>query len=218
MRTHSTPSCLRTALIVAFGLTAGTLNAAVIPITAGAFPASTPVTFNGLSEFTEVNGLTVGGITFTYSLGNGIVVIDGGPGVTNNISPQNIVSIGNNTGVLRLALPGFFDSFGYGFAILNTVSVANATTITLFSGMTSVGSLSYAGTPDPTFAGGFAGIQSTIPFNNVALTFNAVAAPAFALDNVRLAAIPEPSTIALTLSGLVAMLIRARRRSGKLHS
>jgi hypothetical protein len=170
-----------------------------------------------LANGTEVNGLTVNGIGFTYSLGSGRVVIGGGPGVTNNVSPPNIVSValGNNTGMLTLTLPSFVDTFGYGYAILSVGSVVNATTISLFSGVTPVGSLSYNSIPDPFFSGGFAGIQSTIPFDRVQLTFNSVAAPAFALDNIRTfsttSAVPEPTTIVLMATGLGALLLSNRR-------
>ena len=69
-------------------------RADVISVGPGAFPGGTvPITFTGLADGTEVNGLTVGGILFNYSLGNGHVIIDGGPGITNNVAPQNIVSI-----------------------------------------------------------------------------------------------------------------------------
>jgi hypothetical protein len=144
-------------------------------------------------------------------LGNGIVVIDGGPGVTNNITPPNIVSVGNNTGVLGVLLPSQSTLFGYGYAILNVGPVSNATTIALFLGANPVGSLSYAGVPDPTFTGGFAGIQSTLPFDRVQLTFNSTVAPAFAVDNVRFAAIPEPSTYWLMLGALVFGVRRRTR-------
>ena len=162
----------------------------MISVGPGAFPAgTTPITFTGLADGTEVNGLTVGGILFNYSLGNGHVIINGGPGVTNNVSPQNIVSIGNHTGILTLTLSGLSNTFGYGYAILNAVPVASATTITLFNGVTNVGSLAYNGLPDPIFTGGFAGIQSTLLFNRVEITFNSAAAPAFALDNILVAAL-----------------------------
>jgi len=201
-------------VIVAVSLSAITATAGVIPIGPGAFPpSSTLVTFTGLPDFTEVNGLSVAGILFSYSLGNGSVIIDGGPGVTNNIDPLNIVSIGDPSGMLTLTMPGFFETFGFGYAILNTVAVSNATTITVFSGATNVGSLAYNGVPDPLFTGGFAGIQSTIPFNRVEITFNSTVAPAFALDNVRLAApIPEPSAMLLMLSGAAGLLSRTKRR------
>ena len=173
-------------MLVTTVLAVAPLHATTTPVGIAAFGVgSTLTTFTGIPNGTEVNGLTVDGIQFTYSLGNGQAIIDGGPGVTNNINPPNVVSIGNPTGILRLTLPSFVDTFGYGYAILNGGAVANATTINLFNGATNVGSLSYNGVPDPTFTGGFAGIQSTIPFNIVQVTFNSAAAPAFALDNIR---------------------------------
>src|SRR5215471_1448422 len=114
---------------------------------------STLTTFTGLPDGTEVNGLTVDGITFSYSLGAGKVVIDGGPGITNNIDPPNIVSEGDNTGVLSMTLPSSVTLFGYGYAMGSVGSVLNATTISLFSGPPLVGSLSYDGVPDPLFTG-----------------------------------------------------------------
>jgi hypothetical protein len=216
MNAQPKTSARKLTVFFVIALSAVTADASVIAVGPGAFPAlSTLITFNGLPDGTEVNGLSVGGVLFSYSLGNGMVVIDGGPGVTNNIDPPNVVSVGNPSGVLTLTLPGFFDMFGYGYAVLNTVSVSNATTINLFSGATNVGSLAYTGVPDPTFSGGFAGIQSTIPFNNIAITFNSTAAPAFALDNIRIAsvsAIPEPSTIFLMLSGAAGLLWGTWRR------
>src|SRR5262249_9043097 len=86
----------------------------------------------------------------------------------------------------------------------------DATTIALFSGASNVGTLFYDGVPDPVFTGGFAGIQSSIPFDRVELTFNTVGGspfPAFAVDNVLFSvAVPEPSTIFLVLSGATALL------------
>ncbi|MFL6451928.1 MAG: PEP-CTERM sorting domain-containing protein [Bryobacteraceae bacterium] len=191
-------------------------RADVIGVGPSAFPAlSTVVDFTGLPTNREVNGLTVAGVRFDYTVAgaplNGAVVIDGGPGVTNNVSPPNIVSVGNNTGILNITLPSAVNLLGYGFAILNGVTIANATSVSAFSGSTLLGSVSFTGRPDPGFTGGFAGISSTTAFNRVALTFNSAAAPAFAVDNVRFASIPEPSTLALVLGVGVLFLAGALR-------
>jgi hypothetical protein len=193
----------------------GAAYSSVIAVGPAAFPAGAALLdFATLSTGTEVNGLTVNGVQFSYTVGgsplNGAVQIDGGPGTTNNITPPNIVSVGDDTGILGLLLPAPVTLFGYGYAILNVTTIANAATINIFMGTSNLGTLSYTGVPDPTFTGGFAGIQSTIPFNRVELTFNSTAAPAFAVDNVRFAIIPEPSTILLTVVAL-ALGIRRRR-------
>ncbi len=207
-------------LLAGMVLSASNARASTASVGIGAFGAgSTLTTFTGLADGTEVNGLTVNGILFNYSLGNGQVTIDGGPGTTNNIVPPNIVSVGNNTGVLSMTLPSSGDMFGYGYAVLNTVAVTAATTISLFSGATPVGSLSYNGVPDPVFTGGFAGIQSTIPFDTVRVTFNSAAAPAFALDNIRThpvgpTTVPEPPTMLLIATGIPLLLFFRRTRKG----
>jgi len=200
--------------VLSLTLLCGAALASVVAVGPGVFPATPVLTFTGLADGTEVNGLIVSGVQFSYSLGNGNIVIDGGPGTTNNVIPQNVVSIGNPAGVLTLLLPSQSNIFGYGYAILNTITVPNATTITLFLGATNQGSLSYTGVVDPVFTGGFAGIQSTLPFDRVQLTFNSAAAPAFAVDNIRFAnvVIPEPSTWLLTLGAVALVFVGLRRK------
>lgn len=215
---------LAISLLLGVALCVTNAAATVMPIGAGAFPGSALlVDFAGLADGTEVNGLVVDGLSFSYSLGNGQVTIDGGPGTTNNVDPPNIVSIGNDTGSLTIDLPSTSNMFGYGFAILSLLDVADATTMSVFDGPTFLGSLSFAGAPDPIFTGGFAGLASTLAFDRVVVTFNSVAAPAFAMDNILVASavvpppLPEPPTILLLFAGLLIVFwartprTRARR-------
>lgn len=193
------------------------VDASVMGVGVGAFGAgSTLTTFTGIPDFTEVNGLTVSGILFTYSVGNGNVAMDNGPGTTLNINPPNIVVLpsGNPSGILTLTFPTPLSQFGYGYALLAIAPVTNATTITLFQGATNVGSLSYNAVPDLSFAGGFAGIASTIPFDRAQLTFNSLAAPSWAVDNVRTTpgtSVPEPVSLVLLGVGLLGLLHRSVR-------
>jgi hypothetical protein len=207
MRAPSFRVFLTALCLLMLHLTVPAAQASVIGIGAGAFgPGSTLTTFTGLANGLEVNGLITDGILFNYSLGNGRLIIDAGPGTTNNVQPQNIVSvIGGNGGILTLTFPSSISSLGYGYALLSTFSIANATTIDLFSGTTNVGSLSFNAAPDPLFAGGFAGIQSTIPFNSARVTFSTTPGAAFAMDNIRTigtVGVPEPSTFVLLVPGI----------------
>lgn len=216
MRTYVRCSTGLAALVLIASFTLGA-NASVAPVSSSFF-SGTPVTFNGLADGTEVNGLTTDGILFNYLIGgtptNGQVQIDGGPGTTNHVAPPNVVSVGNNSGTLKLTLPGFDTAVGYGFAVDTSAALSSATTVTLFNGTTNVGSLSFAGSPDPSFSGGFAGISSTVPFNIVDLTFNSSSAPAFAADNFVFASaapVPEPESFGLVASGIVGLLALKRR-------
>jgi hypothetical protein len=189
-------------------------NAVASVVAIGPFSASTLITFTGLATGTEVNGLTVSGVLFSYSDGNGNVIIDGGPGTTNNIDPPNIVSFpGHDKGTLTMLLPTPATMFGYGWAVSLLAPDAGATGISVFSGTTFLGSLTYNGVPDPNYSGGFAGIQSTVAFDRVEVAFNDLAMPevAFAVDNIRIASTPEPSTMLLVLSSVIGVLSYRRR-------
>lgn len=179
---------------------------------------SSLLTFDGLAAGTEVNSLNVGGVTFQVTLlgtsTDGQVQIDGGPGITENVNPPNVVSFDNSAGLkLTVILPTSSSHFGYGYAVLAFDTIPDATTVELFSGMTSLGSLSYTATADPFFSGGFAGIESTIPFNRAELTFSQAGA-AFAVDNVRflpVTSVPESGS-SLAILGVALVSLHAFRR------
>ena len=176
------------------------------------------VNFTGIADGTEMNGFTSGGVQFNYSLGNGHIIADGGPGVTNNVNPINLVSVGNNTGVLTLILPGLSNIFGFGYSVLSGNNITNATNVTVFNGATNLGNLFYNAVPDPTFSGGFAGLQSVMAFDRVQVTFNSVESSAFALDNIRFASVsvvPEPSSLLLLGAGLGGIVLVGRRRRSR---
>lgn len=167
-------------------------HAAVTPIGRPDFASgATALNFFGLADNTEGNGLIVDGVLFQVtkndSFTNGIVVVDGGPGTTGNITPPNLVSLSDPNGVaLIVSLPNLAIQFGYGYALLAQGSVPAATTIDLFAGSTPIGSISFTGIPDPTFTGGFAGVASDTPFDRAVLTFSDLG-DAFAVDDVTFA-------------------------------
>jgi hypothetical protein len=95
--------------------------------------------------------------------------------------------------------------FGFGYAVIALQTVPNAVTVTLFNGATNLGSLGYTGVPDPFFSGGFAGIADATPFDRVTLSFSSVAR-AYDIDNIRsVSVVPEPATLTLLATGLLAL-------------
>jgi hypothetical protein len=196
-------------------------HATLIPIGSLDFASgATVLNFSTLADNTEANGLVLDGVLFQVtknsSSTNGIVIVDGGPGTTGNISPPNLVSISDLDGVaLIVSLPNLTTEFGYGYAIRAEISVPAATTIDLFAGPTPVGSISFTGSPDPIFTGGFAGVASDAPFDRAVLTFSDVG-DAFAVDNVTFSAnkaSDEGQTLILLSAGVSLLLfLRGRRR------
>jgi len=135
--------------------------------------------FSALADNTEANGLIVDGVLFQAtkngSSTNGVVIVDGGPGTTGNITPPNLVSLSDlNAIALIVSLPNLAIQFGYGYALDAAVSIPVATTIELFAGSAPVGSISFTGIPDPIFTGDYAGVASDTPFDRAVLTFSDV--------------------------------------------
>ena len=202
-------SILEVALLWGIFLPGSSALAGVVPI--GPFPTSTLITFTGLAGLTEVNGLTVSGVSFAYAIGggpcNGCLAIAEPFGTTNSVEPLYIATRPGRpdaaTGTLTMVLPSPVSTFGYGYAVNVLVALTNATTISVFSGATFLGSLSYNAVADPSLVGGFAGVQSTLPFDRVSVNFPGNAA--FGVDNIRIGIVntPEPSTMLLVLSSVI---------------
>jgi len=170
------------------------------------------VTFSGLPSAAPLNGLAINGFTFSETISNTFVRV-GGPGNTNDITQPSALGNANPAGeIITVAMPSMTSEFGFGYAILAGGVVPNAVTISLFNNATDLGSLSYTGSPDPTFPGGFAGIESSNAFNIAEITFNPKAA-AYDFDNITaIKAIPEPVTLSIFGTGLAAALATRRRK------
>lgn len=177
------------------------------------------VTFETLASGTPFSGLVTNGFTFTESNPGTapdittIISATSGPGDSNNVSGLVALSQGNPAGrLVNVTLPGLSLAFGFGYAALDN-PLPNATTVTLFNGAVAVGSLSFASDLDPQFPGGFAGIGSNLPFNRATLSFPQSTA-AYALDNFRVTAVPEPSAMLLLAAGIAGLLLlRARQQA-----
>ena len=164
---------------------------------------STIVNFGEVSISTPIQNQTIKGFTFSENIPNASTS-NIGPGTTLNLSGTSLQSGAGYSPasyVLTVTMPIPVHSFGFGFAILYYVPVADAVTITVFNGLTNLGSITYPGVPDPTpplyIVGGFAGIGSTDYFTSARISFGPTAA-AFAIDNL---AVPEPGSLALMLLG-----------------
>lgn len=176
--------------------------ASVMAVGPDAFPSGAPVlTFEDLSIGTEVNGLSYKGVLFTYEP----VENQGSPTIVDNIDgTKSIALVGEPLGTLTLALPEPVTLFGVDYGICCGLQPIR---VSLFSGSTLVGGFSYTSPR----AFDFAGIESTIPFDRVALNFGGTNAD---VDNVRFATaanVPEPSTILLALAGLLLCFCKISR-------
>ncbi len=166
-------------VLILYFLAASFSHAALTPIGPLDFAGATVLDFSALADNTEANGLIVDGVLFQAtkngSSTNGVVIVDGGPGRTGNITQPNLVSLSDlNAIALIVSLPNLAIQFGYGYALNAAVSIPVATTIELFAGSASVGSISFTGIPDPIFTGGYAGVASDTPFDRGVLTFSDV--------------------------------------------
>ncbi|HEX8678479.1 MAG TPA: hypothetical protein VF683_00855 [Chthoniobacterales bacterium] len=178
------------------------------------------MTFSEVPNFTSLNGLSINGFTFTENTPMSFTASSAfGPNPSNNISGDRAVSsLGSIPAgyVLSVALSNPALSFGFGFALQGGSSMANAVTLTLFNGATNLGSIAFAGSPDPNFIGGFAALGNDAFFNRVEITFNP-SFTGFAVDNFAARnQVPETGSTLLMLlasAGSLVVLSSFRRRS-----
>ncbi len=171
------------------------------------------VDFGEVSISTPIHNQTIKGYTFSENIPNATTT-NLGPGTTLNLNGVSLQSGGEYSPanyVLTVTMPIPVHGFGFGYSILDPSPVANAVTITVFNGLTNLGAITYPGTPDPLFTGGFAGVGSTDYFTSVKINFGPTAA-AFAIDNL---AVPEPGSLALLLLGGAALGLRRQRQTAR---
>jgi len=203
------------AVFVAAGALAAPAAAVPFALSEASFLGASLIDFGPTQTFAPINGVTIGGVLFGFTVGgvgSADARIDGGPGVTAHISPANIE--GTTAGVLSLTFAAPQYRFGYGFATLGTGS----TTVELFSGAISLGTLTKVGAPDPIFRGGFLGVGSDLAFTSVRVTFlTSPATTRFAFDNAVFSTspVPEPATLTLVGAGAAAAFGRRLLRGRK---
>ncbi len=183
----------------------------VLAILTGADPVSAGlVTFDELPAGTVVDGMVIGNVTFGFSSTD--ATIGGGPGITNFVAVPNIEGDASETLTLSFATPVF--NITYGFALSTNTPIDPGTTIEIFAtDASSLGSFTAAaGDFGFGFVEGENSAFSGMPIGSAEITFANATSFRFAFDNLTFRLVPEPSTLAFALLGLLGMSHRRRKR------
>ena len=174
-------------------------------------PGSTLQTFSssGLFAGTLPDAYTLGGITYSYSLGNRYLRgVYSGPVTSYVFAP--FIQGTRADGILTMQLSFAVNRFGFGFDLTSFAGVIpNAATVSIFKGTAPLGSLSFKGMPEITgYSAGFAGIESTDAFDRVEVTFaDSTGDRQFRIDNIRteVVNVPESTPFVFLSAGLAAL-------------
>jgi hypothetical protein len=167
-------------VLVLYFLATSFSHAALTPI--GPLDFSSGVTvldFSALADNTEANGLIVDGVLFQAtkngSSTNGVVIVDGGPGTTGNITPPNLVSLSDlNAIALIVSLPNLAIQFGYGYALMLRFLSQSVLPSNFLPARHRSVAFPLRGFPIRSSPGGYGGVASDTPFDRAVLTFSDV--------------------------------------------
>src|SRR3990167_4833115 len=154
----------------------------------GARASATTLTF-GEVPFQSVNGLTVQGVTFTFTVGGSpstdAFYNSGGPGVTTYISDPSLE--GNSAGVLTLDFAAPTTVLQFGVAISEFTTLSPGFTVQLFNAsLASIGTFPVITNPMPAFSEGqFSYNNTTTPVKRARISFAVpFSGSRFAFDNL----------------------------------
>jgi hypothetical protein len=178
---------------------------------AATFSASAAtLTMNEL-PFQPVNGLSFGGVTFTFTIG-GIGSTDAnyngtGPGIGTWVQDPTLE--GNAAGVLRLDFAVPTSGMSFGIARSVAAPLTPGVSVDLFSpSLTYLGTINQNTTVPTTFSE--AQFSTGLTISRAVLSFpSSGTATRFALDNLTYS-VPEPSAVGLALIGLTCLGFKAR--------
>lgn len=205
---------------------------AAVAATTAALPAAAQLqqtlTFDEVPA-QAVNGLTVKGVSFDFRVG-GLLSPDArynalGPGGLAFLSDDSVLE-GDAAGLLTLNFANPVVALDFGLALTSFSPLTAAAQVQVFNSTQALAG-TFAINTAPQTTSGFSEarfVYSGAPVARLVIDFNeTVLDPAFparfALDNLSLVAIPEPSTLALCLlaGGGALMAGQQRRRRRRLH-